>query len=585
MASGVNFTGGTSSSGTSLRLGGISTGLDTNTIIQKILDADRIPEGILKNQKKVLDVRNTAVSSIMSSLANLKAQLTTLKDSSFYNSSIATSSDTSIATVSAATTAAKNTYSVNITSLASASVLRSGTSLGPAAQKISNPITPGSLLTDDTSYGSSLTLGTFAVNGAMVTIDGTDTLNTALAKINAATGGIVSGVYNAATDTITLTSTGSLVLGSPGDTSNFLSRSRLYTNGTNTATSLTSVGNIDTNQVLSSTTSRIAASAGLTTGDISINGVSVSIDKDNDTLQDVLDRITASTAGVYASYDSIEDRITLTSKTTGSLGIVVADGTSNFASSMKLTAATSQLTAGDDTTFTVNGGVTRKSTDLTINETESGISGLTMNVANTGSIVVNVATDTSSVQKAIANFVDQFNSVQNQITSFSLIPSADTQPDDPSSILANDFLVSSLGVDLRKLVTASQSTGTIRSLEDLGVASSSTNDLLSVTDPSKLTSALSNNIDEVITLFTDSTTGIMNTLDDFLDSQTDPVSGSFSNRLSEIAKKQSDLDDDIERIENTVSQHEQMLIKSFGVLEQFQSRANTILDFLKQNKS
>jgi flagellar hook-associated protein 2 len=576
-----------------LRLGGITSGFDTESLIQKILDVDRLRVARIQSEKNVLSVQQDAVSAIQSSLSNLKSTLANLKESSFFNSNKVNVSNTDVATAIATTSAAKSTYALNITSIASASILRSGTSLGPAAQKIANTITETATLSSNSSYGSSLTLGTFTINGASITIDsddklndGGDVANSVFHKINTATGGVVSAAYNAATDTITLTAgSGTLTLGSGSDTSDFLSRSRLYTNGTNTVSSLTSIGNIDTAQNVGDAASRIAAAATLTSGTITVNGVSISVDKDNDTLTEILDRITESTAGVFASYDSIEDRIVLLSKTTGSIGITIADGTSNFASSMKLTTSTSQLAAGNDTTFTIDGGVTRKSTDTTITATESGIAGVTITALTTGSVTLQVATDSSKIESEISALLTQYNSLQNAIGSFTETPDDNTQPTDAASILSNDSLVNTLPSDLRRTLTASPGTGTIRSLEDIGIASSSENNLLTFSDTSLLAAALLNNLDEVKNLFSDSTNGLAHTLETLIDTQIDTVSGAFPTRTTNITKQQTNLDDSISALELQIAQKEERLVASFSVLEQFQSRSSKILEFLQQRNN
>jgi len=566
-----------------IRLGGLVSGIDTESLIQRILDAERIPIINLQNQKAILSVQNDAVTAIKNSLTSLKTALNNLKDPTFFSVNAVTSSDATIATATAGTTAAKSNYSIVISAIASASAMKSGTSLGPAAQKISNVIDPAALLTANTSYGNSLTLGTFTVNGATVTIDSADTLTSTLTKISTATGGVVTGAYNAATDTVTLTSSGAdLTLGSGADTSNFLSRSRLYTPSpaSTTVTSLTSIGNIDTTQIIGTAASRIGASASLTTGTITINGVSISIDKDVDTLQNVIDRITASTAGVYASYDSIEDRMVLTAKSTGSIGITVADGTSNFASSMKLTSTTSQLTSGNDTTFTVNGGVARKSSDVTIDETESGITGLTISVLKTGTITLNVATDTAKIQTEVTNFVTQFNSTINLIESYTKPKTTTTKATDPASILTNDSIASTLGNALRSLATAAPGTGTIRQIEDVGVTATGDNNLLTFSDASKLVSALAQYVDQVKTLFSDSTNGVMTKLSNFIDTQIDLAIGTYPNRTTSISNQQLRLDDNIAALERKVLQQEAQLVASFTAMEQFQATSANILAFL-----
>ena len=570
----------------SLQLGGVFSGIDSASLIERILDVQRVPITNLQDKKNVLAVKKSAYSAVQGSLSGLKSALANLKDPAFFSSKIASSTDATVATATATTAAINGNYKFDITALAAATVLKSGTSLG---DKVANTINPLATLNSDAAYGSSLTLGTFTVNGAVITIDsddklsdGGDPLNSVLDKISAATGGAVTGSYSAVTDKITLSSGSPITLGSATDTSNFLSRSRLYTNGTGSIPSLTSVGTIDTTQILNTAASRVATA--VTTGDFTINGVTISVDAGVDKLQDVLDRITGSTAGVYATYDSIDDRIVLTSKTTGNIAITAANGTSNFASALKLTGAASQTTAGSDTTFTVNGGSPRVSTDNIITETESGVAGVTITAFKGGAGVtstINISNDNSKLQNEVANFISQYNSLQNIIKSYTAVPGEDTDPADPLSILSGDSTTASIPRGVRVNITQSVGEGAIRMLEDVGVKSSGTDNLLAFSDTAKFTSALASNPTEVKVLFNKITTD----LEAYINSQVDPATGALPVSVTNITATQGDIDDQIDRINESIERQKASLVASFSALEEFQARTSTIISFLQQRKT
>lgn len=85
----------------------------------------------------------------------------------------------------------------------------------------------------DEGYVTPVTSGTFTINGVSISVSASgDNLASVLARINASAAG-VNASYDAATNEITLTSTStgpqSIVLGAPGDTSNFLSATGLTT--------------------------------------------------------------------------------------------------------------------------------------------------------------------------------------------------------------------------------------------------------------------------------------------------------------------------------------------------------------------
>ena len=146
-----------------------------------------------------------------------------------------------------------------------------------------------------------VTAGAFTVNGVSVAVNANDSINTVLARITASTAGVTASFAN---DRVTLTSTtnseDAVVLAN--DTSGFLSAVKL-------SGATTTVGNVrDDEQVLAKTTQF----GSVTTGSFSLNGVSIAVNRDTDTLASIVSRINGSAAGVTASYDSTLDRLVLT---------------------------------------------------------------------------------------------------------------------------------------------------------------------------------------------------------------------------------------------------------------------------------
>src|SRR5438067_594535 len=82
------------------------------------------------------------------------------------------------------------------------------------------------------------------------------------------------------------------------------------------------------------------ADGGAGAGAFKINGVSISFSQTGDSVQNVIDRINNSAAGVTASYDGVNDRFILVSKTTGDQGIALEDVIGNFLAATGLTTGT-----------------------------------------------------------------------------------------------------------------------------------------------------------------------------------------------------------------------------------------------------
>lgn len=87
------------------------------------------------------------------------------------------------------------------------------------------------LVLEDAPFSVPIIGGQFTVNGQTIAVQTNDTLAQVFTEITTATGGAVTGVYDAAADQIVLTGNAPIALGGSADTSNFLVISRLAANG------------------------------------------------------------------------------------------------------------------------------------------------------------------------------------------------------------------------------------------------------------------------------------------------------------------------------------------------------------------
>ena len=161
--------------------------------------------------------------------------------------------------------------------------------------------------------------GSFTINGKTISIDhDADTIATVLAKINGSGAGVTASL-NQSTNKIEIVSNSNsedlITVGN--DTTGFLAMAQLSTNNTVR-------GNIrDDQQILSKTTQFSA----VTNGSFTVNGVSIAVNKDTDTLSSIISRVNDAGAGVTASYDAATDKLTFT--TTGT-AVTLAGDTSGF---------------------------------------------------------------------------------------------------------------------------------------------------------------------------------------------------------------------------------------------------------------
>jgi flagellar hook-associated protein 2 len=103
----------------SFSIGGLSTGIDYNTLISKLIEAKRQPINILQKKKTSYNSKVTQYNSMSSKLASLKSAAEKLKTSSNFYAKAASSSESTVLDVAVTSSAAVGNYSVTVKSLAS----------------------------------------------------------------------------------------------------------------------------------------------------------------------------------------------------------------------------------------------------------------------------------------------------------------------------------------------------------------------------------------------------------------------------------------------------------------------------------
>lgn len=563
----------TTTSSTSLgtvTLSGFFSGMDTESILTKLRAASEIPITNLESQQTELTSQTSAYKFVSSSLSNLLGTLTTLKDPQLYRSHTATLANTAVGTATADATAANGTYDINITQVATYSSLRSGS--GSALQMSAIPAAASTI---SNISGMDVSGKTFTINGKVITLTGSEaiddgTANSVIGKINASGAGVTAS-YNATTGKFNLSSGSTIILGSGADTSNFLQQAQLFNNGTGTVDSSQSIGRTSTTADL--------ASAGLattpTTGNFTVNGVSITYNS-GDSLSTILSKITNSSAGVVATYDSYSDRITLTSSKRGAQGITVADGTSNLATALRLTSTDSTFAIGKATKYTVgNDATVRQSDDATLTEAELGITGISITATAVGSTTVTVGTDSSKAEAAINKFVEQYNSTQNLVSSYIKV---DTSDSTKSGVLSTDSTLTFLPNDLRSIFgKVMGDNGSIKMLADLGIETNSTDNTVTSVDSTKLKAAMSDHLEEVVKLFTDATSGLTTQLETRVNQYADSTSGIVAIRLLNITDQQASLTEQIAQMTARVDTEIAFLRNKFADMESaYNSSQNTL---------
>lgn len=555
---------------------GLASGFDWQSMIDQLVEVERAPQKRLRSEQSTINLRKNALASVTTQLKVLRDKASALKDGTLFDTRKASVSDSTLATVSAATGTTLGTYNFNITQLAAAASWRGQANVG---QKLS---TTGDLSFNITEAGLATTIsaGTFTVNGKQIQVETTDTLQGVFDKISSQTGNTVTASYDAATDKVTLAGSSPVVLGSATDTSNFLSALKLANNGTNSVSSGTELGAVRVNADLSEANLATPVSG---TGEFKINGVSFAYDSASDSIADILARINNSDAGVTASYDSINDRMVLSNRTTGDVGIALEDVSGNFLTASGLAAGT--LERGKNLLYNINGGGQLSSQTNVIGESSSGIAGLSVTALAEKSFSVTVGADTEKIKNAIQTFVTEYNKAQSLINT-QTASSTDADGKVTAGVLAQDSETNDINSSLRSLFTSDINgmAAGLNRLDDLGFKSNGTDDALSTTDLSDLDDLLATNLNGLRTLFSKADSGLALRVDSYLENVVGD-NGSLIKHQDSLTQQSTSLDKQIEDQEKWVQSNRQAMVDSFVAMETAQAKINQQLQYISQNFS
>lgn len=567
----------------SLNLGvaGIASGLNWQSIVQELGQAEAAPETQWERQQNAINAQNSAFTTISSDLSTLQTDIQALQDSTLFQGAAVQSSNSQIATGTASTGTPLGNYTFNISQLATAAQVNGSSNI---SQKISPDGNLSNVTLGTAGFSTPLTAGTFTVDGQQVTVSTTESLQDLFNAISTATNGNITASYSTSTDEITLASkdNSAVVLGSAADTSNFLQVAQLYNNGTGSVTSTSALGHVQLGGTMSNADlATPITDGGNGQGAFTINGVTINYNASSDSIQDVLNRINSSTAGVTATYDSINNRFVLTDNTTGDVGISMQDVTGNLLAATGLSSGT--LQHGKNLLYTLNGGTQQLvSESNTITSASSSIPGLSVTASQTGSVTMSVTTDTSAVSSAIQKFVTDYNSVQTYISSQQVVTTSSSGAVSPGTLTA-DQTSSELASSLRSIVAAaipSLSGNAVSMLSDIGIDTNGKDNTLSV-NTSTLNSALSNNLSNVNSLFNDPTNGIATQLNNFLN-DTIGTNGTLTDHQTSLKQQSNNISTQISNLNSKISSDEALWTSQFQAMEQAESQTNQELTYLSE---
>jgi flagellar hook-associated protein 2 len=556
-----------------LQLSGLASGLDWKSLVDSLISLERTPANRLAAEKVANNTRITALNNLGSRLNELRTASAALNTSGLFTGRTATFASTGSSwSATAAAGATTGTFTFAVTQLATAAKRTGSADIGQGISA-TNDVSGVTLSTLGT--GRPVTAGQFSINGARITVDPTESLQDLFDRISQGTDGAVTASYDAASDRIQLSSDGPITLGAANDTSNFLSVARLHNNGTGSITSAAPLGTVNISATLTQARLRtdVTAVDAEGKGSFTINGVAIEYNVNNDSLSAVLARINASSAGVSAGFDPATDRVVLTNKATGDLGITVSEDAGGLLGALGITTGGTH-SSGRNAEFSLNGGDTIVSTSNSLSEDAHGITGLIVNATSEGSQTITVGSDTAKMKTAIETFISKFNAVQQYIDEQTRVTSANGKV--TAGTLSNNREIQQWSQAFRSAAFAVVGglSGTIARLEHLGIDFTAGSAELSIKDQTKFDAALKNAPNDVEAFFRTASTGFAARFDRLFGSFTGPDGngGLMKSQRESLTKANESIDRQIEEIDRRLVGRRAQMEAAFIAMEQAQAK-------------
>ncbi|BAT71391.1 flagellar hook-associated protein 2 [Thermosulfidibacter takaii ABI70S6] len=265
--------------------------------------------------------------------------------------------------------------------------------------------------------------GTFTINGVKITIDDYTklTVRDVLAKINGSGAGVIAE-YDAENDRFVLRSVedgGQIEIGSPDDTSSLFKVFKLTADQGAIKVQGSSGGKIDPTAPLAESGLSVTPTSGVFT----INGVSIYVDVTKDSLNDVMEKVNKSGAGIRMSYDSAQDKVVVISEPDedGTNGKFIQFGSDNDTSNLlyALNLVKSQndpieLGSKEQDAVIEVDGLTYVRPTNTIDDVIGGVT-LNLNGTSDSYVTLSINPDEDYIIDKFADFIAKYNALVKKL--------------------------------------------------------------------------------------------------------------------------------------------------------------------------
>ena len=511
------------------RITGLSSGLDVDSIVKGLMDAEKVKLYKMEQQEDLLTWRQEAYRNTMGTMNTFSSTyMDSLSTSSITKQGNflhydAESSDSAYVTASAGADAKVGSHTLAVSQLATESTRSSSVAVTKDLTGTTN-LSAGVTLASGTTWKITVDGTSYSVDLSGVEIKKySDYPTTCLDGLQAAIDKAVgSGKVKLSEDSSTGKLTIATIVGSGVQSITIAAQSTL-------GFASSQSNRLDTSQTLSTIYTNSLGDSykpadffGGTLSDeiaFTINGESFTFDKD-DTLSAIISKVNQSDAGVTMSYDSINDKLVLTSKTMGAGATLTASDTSGKFLSTLL----STETVGKDAKLTLDGqALTRSSNTVSVD----GVTYTLNKETSAGNdITIGITQNSDATFDVITKFVNGYNTlidtIRGKLTekySRDYQPLTDTQKSSMSEsditawekkaktgLLQRDDMLQSCLDELRSAFMASVP-GVSLTLKKIGITSSSYADYGKLTiDEATLKSAIKTDPEGVMNLFSQKST-------------------------------------------------------------------------------
>ncbi|WP_102028697.1 flagellar filament capping protein FliD [Salirhabdus sp. Marseille-P4669] len=606
-----------------MRIGGLASGLDTDSIVKELMTAERMPLDKMQQDRTWLTWQRDAYREINSLLFDLDSLALNMKLSSTYNNKTVSSSNDSFATATATAAAANGTHTLSNVSVATAAYNISfqgnaNTNLGVSGDKTAADYTKvdatKSLWSQKSNFGNS----DFAdVNGGIW-----ETRTYENKDISVSKAGTNFKLEKGAIDSTSLTSI--VVTDSEGVEKTYTVVSGEPSNA-NEVSLNAGTGELVFGEELTegSTISgpsydHYVVSFSIKTYDQKGNVIEDNADESDGyqfefdgtkSLNQIMSEISNSRVGVSAFYDGFSDKVSFQRKETGDLNV---NGQEMEFSGSFLTDVlgmdSSQELNGTNATFTLDGLQTqRTSNSFTI----SGVS-YTLKDNFTGSTTISVENNTEASFEKVKEFVDKYNEIIEKVNGKltegryrDYPPLTDAQKEGmsdkeielweeraKSGLLKGDSILSSAMSDLRMAwYSRVETNGAYTHLSEIGIETTANfmaGGKLEI-DEAKLKKALSTDPDAVYKLFSNSeegsSRGLINRVEDSIEKAMGNIeskAGKSTSTLQQytMGKRLDDLNDRIDNFQDRLVTIENRYWSQFTAMEKAIQQMNSQMSYL-----